>query len=200
MFKHAIVAATVATLIQAAPALAAPVQWTAGNGHWYEVITVEGITWTDAQAAALAAGGYLATIGDEAEDLFVQSLLPTPPEKSRSHYWIGATDETTEGVFAWVDGATPPFIVDPTSPWQPFRPGEPNNVSYGDDEFEDYLAYDFNGGWGWNDAPDDLQKHHPFVRGYILERNTIPEPASLTLLAIGGLTAVWARRRRNIQA
>ncbi len=191
MLKHVFAAATVAVMIQAAPAVAAPIQWTiaeGGNDQWYEVIAAEGITWTAAQAAAAAAGGYLATIGSLEEDAFVQSLLPTNVA-SRSHYWIGATNIGT-GPFTWVDGTSWSY----TNFWG----GEPNNATYGDDE-EDYLAYDFRGGYAWNDAPNELHRYYPFVRGYVLEKNaatSVPEPASLTLLAISGLAAAWVRRRR----
>ena len=69
--------------------------WSA-NGHEYEVVTSEGITWTSASTAAQASGWYLVTIGSAAENSFVESLL-NPGLASRSHFWIGATDQVSEG-------------------------------------------------------------------------------------------------------
>ena len=200
MFRHAVAAAVVVATIQAAPARAEMVQWSSaagGNDHWYEVVEAPGISWTAAQAAAQAVGGYLASIESAEEDGFVQGLLNavTPAAQYRDHYWIGGTDEGSERSFRWVD---------PSASWgyENWHGGEPNNVQYWDDEqrpyFENYVAYDFRDQWRWNDAPNELGE---LVRGYVVERNgaplsSIPEPASLTLLAIGGLAAIRARRRR----
>ena len=46
------------------------VQWE-GNEHWYRVID-GGISWLDAKDAAEEAGGYLATITSQEEDLLSQ--------------------------------------------------------------------------------------------------------------------------------
>ncbi len=184
MFKRVLALMAVAWAAQASAAHAAPVLWGV-NGHAYDVIAAEGITWTEARSAAqaLGAGWDLASIGDAAEDQFVQSLLPLAVAE-RSHYWIGGTDVAIEGSFAWVDG----------TPWtyQNFWGGEPNNAF--DDEH--YLAYDLRGStYAWNDAPNSLAQFG-FARGYVAERGvqTVPEPAT-ALLALGGLAAVWMRRR-----
>jgi len=156
-----------------------------GNGHEYDVITAEGFSWTDARAAAVAMGpGWdLATITSGAEDAFVTSLLPISPP-SRSHYWLGGTDAAAEGTFVWVTGE--PFTY--TNWW----PGEPNNSGN-----EDFIAYDFRGGWAWNDVPDSIPD---LVRGYLIERavtvTPVSEPASLTLFGVG-LAALAALRRRR---
>ena len=43
------------------------------GGHEYDIVTAEGITWTDANAAAAAMGGgwRLATVTSAAEDAFL---------------------------------------------------------------------------------------------------------------------------------
>src|SRR6476661_4455824 len=74
-------------------------------GHEYQVVLSTGLTWSSARAAALTLGsGWdLATIGDAGENTFVKGLLNTSAP-DRSHFWIGATDEVTEGNWLWVDG------------------------------------------------------------------------------------------------
>ena len=55
-----------------------------GNGHWYRVVHVPaGLMWNDANEAARAEGGYLATITSAEENAFVFSLIQDPI------YWNG---------------------------------------------------------------------------------------------------------------
>ena len=70
---------------------ATPVEWSVssgGNGHFYEVIS-EALTWTDARDAAISAGGYLATITSEAEDIFVWNLLDSSHFGGHYGPWLG---------------------------------------------------------------------------------------------------------------
>ena len=62
----------------AGTAIADPVEWpiaSGGNGHLYEAILTDPVTWDDTQTAAEAAGGYLATITSPEENAFVFSLV-----------------------------------------------------------------------------------------------------------------------------
>ena len=119
------------------------------------MVFAEGITWSAARDAALALGGGwdLATVTSAAEDALVVSLLPTNP-LSRSHFYLGATIDPLTGAFTWVSGE--PFVY---TNWGVGQPSGGENT----------LAYDFNGGWRWNDAPDDLGAYG-FSRGYVIER------------------------------
>jgi hypothetical protein len=86
-------------------ASADPVPWS-GNGHYYRVVSVTGsITWEDANAAAIAAGGYLATITTKAENDFVFSLVNNPT------YWNGYSGP-------WLGGYQSPATQQPTSNWR----------------------------------------------------------------------------------
>ena len=175
---------------------AAPVTWP-NNGHEYQVVAVAGISWSNARAAAQALGpGWdLATIGSTEENTFVESLLNSGLS-DRAHFWLGATDEVTEGTWVWVDGTPWSF-----SDWWPGEPGNTND--------EDFLAYDLrNGSWAWNDAPDDLGAVFPgFPQGYVAERSisaapgpstpvpTLSEWALLILTLLVGMYGVFRVRR-----
>lgn len=159
----------------------------AGNGHEYSIVSSEGVTWTAARAAAtaLGAGWDLATITSAAEKAFVVGLLPAGPA-SRSHFWLGGTDASAEGVWTWVTGEAFTY----TDWWG----GEPNNSGN-----EDYLALDYRGSWAWNDAPDNLGAIFGFARGYVIERRLpgqVPEPGTLVLVALGAGALLGMRRRK----
>lgn len=162
------------------------------NGHEYEVVRSEGITWEAARAAAqsLGPGWDLVTIGLENENTFVENLLGTANLADRSHFWMGATDTAIEGTWVWVDGTPVTF-----SDWWA---GEPNDVF----SSEDFLAYDLRGAaWAWNDAPAVLPPVYP--RGYVAERvapQAVPEPTSIALIGLGllGLAAARRKARRKV--
>src|ERR1035438_3846734 len=93
-------------LLITSPGLASanPVSWS-GNGHFYDVISVSGtISWEDANAAALAVGGYLATITSQAENDFAFLLV------NNATYWHGSSGP-------WLGGYQSPATNQPDANW-----------------------------------------------------------------------------------
>jgi hypothetical protein len=128
------------------------------NGHSYYV--TDGLmTWAEAEAWALSKGGHLVAINDAAEDAWMQGSLGL----SNGYYWLGGSDEASEGVFTWVTGE--PFS------YQNFLIGEP------DDDIEmggggDFLALSA-ANWGWLDTNGNFIG---FVNGAIAE---VPGPTGI---------------------
>lgn len=168
----------------------APVQWR-GNGHYYEAVSAPlGITWSDAQLAAEAIGGHLATIDSAVENAFVFSLIDDPL------FWNSYSGP-------WLGGLQPDGSPEPSENWQwvtgePFgytnwSSGQPNNAGEVNDE--DSLHF-----WTissvrspqWNDIAGGSISYRPV--GYVVE--FVPEPSSFLVAAIGlcGMLACGQRR------
>ena len=117
-----------------------------GNGHFYS-LTSGRSNWLDSQAEAETRGGYLVAINDAAEQQFiVQTFLSGA--SSTETYWIGLTDQDTEGTFEWVNGEQVTYTN--------WYPGEPNDFNVG----EDYVIINWHFTQGqtaspgdWNDVP-----------------------------------------------
>jgi len=187
--------AVLAFVFAGSTARASLIQWS-GNGHWYEAIPAS-IAWTDAKAAAEAKGGYLATITSAAENTFVAGIVAS------SEYWHLLGGNFTAG--PWLGGFQPQGSPEPAGNWQwvtgetwsysNWTPEEPNNGVGGTPE--DALLLWKSGssvppyGTTWNDGPSS----DAFPSGYIIEY--IPEPASLSLFALGAAGLLAQRRTRN---
>jgi hypothetical protein len=98
------------------------------SGHTYYVLA--DMVWTASEALAVRFGGHLATINDAAENTFVSGSFPG------DGLWIGLTDQSSEGTFAWISGQPVTFVH--------WASGEPNNAG----GMEDYT--ELSGGY-WND-------------------------------------------------
>lgn len=166
------------------PALAdyAWIQWTGqgSNGHWYARTEVP-LFWNDAEAAAVAAGGHLVSISSEAENNFVYTTFVVP--LNRGH-WIGFTDQAVEGTWEWSSGEPVTFTK--------WIPGEPNNASTlptGEDHAIMAPSTSTHPGW-WADANGTSINVGSEAYAVI----EVPEPATLWLLAAGGLAMI---RRRH---
>jgi hypothetical protein len=123
--------------------------------HQFEVMPGE-VTWLEAKAAALARGGYLATVTSAQEWDELQSVLMA---SGQLNFWLGATDERSEGAWRWVTGE--PFTF---SLW---NSGEPNNCCGGEHFLAVTPAF-------WNDAGN---RTSPDSRAsYVVERGLNSDP------------------------
>ena len=172
-----------------------PIQWATsegGNDHYYEYIPYIGkatTLWEDAMLAAqalehLGNEGYLASILSEEEGLWIlDELFPTEAQRTPWSAWIGAFRDDTGSPWEWVSS-------EPWGSYEPWTPGvvpmEPGDAVY--------AAFTYRGlpdWWGsWNGVEPDEEY---LVSGFIVEY--VPEPATISLLAIGGLLGL--RRRRH---
>lgn len=114
-----------------------------------------GLTWTEADAAARAMGGLLVSVNTAEEDAFIRGVLAEHDrlwsaenrDGARNGPWIGLfqPDGSSEpgGGWTWLDGTTPAF-----NGW---HPNQPDNFI--GDKFAFY--WEWRGSIGWADQTDD---------------------------------------------
>ena len=169
---------------------AAPITWetaACGNGHSYELFDAS-INWDGANAAAISAGGHLATITSREENLFITSALGG---SLLYYHWIGGyqPDGSVEpaGGWSWVTGETFAY-----NNWMPGTPPEPNNWVGNENRiiFDHAIIAD---GYAWNDLIGSWNS-----RGYVVEYEPapVPEPSTMLLLGSGLVGLVGYGRRR----
>jgi hypothetical protein len=146
------------------------------------------LSWSAAEAAAVADGGTLAVLTTSAQTAAVYNGLIgngffTQPGGEANQAWLGATpadgsSSTTDPEnWAWVTGA----------PWTAFDagnfdPGEPNGDSEG-------LAINRIGTDQWNDEGT-------LVGGYIVEVRGVPDSCSTQFLMVGACALMGAVGRK----
>jgi hypothetical protein len=137
-----------------------------GNGHRYQVVPVSaGVTWQQANAAALAADGYLATITSAAENSFVFSLIDRASMWSSSGAWRFGP---------WIGGVQPPGSAEPAGGWgwgtgeafaySNWYAGQPDNGNGNQDRIYFFTASPLERAatWGDKNGSDTLP-------GYVIE-------------------------------
>lgn len=98
------------------------------DGHLY-FLTSASSGWLAAQQEAASLGGNLVTVNDAAENNWLKQTFGTTTE-----YWIGFTDQATEGSYVWISGE-PVTYTD-------WGTGEPNNSGN-----QDFGVMNFRGAW-----------------------------------------------------
>ena len=128
------------------------------GGHCYSL--TESLTWTDAEAAAEAAGGFLVTVNDAAEH---QWLTDTFQQES---FWIGfhrLSASPNDFDFVWASGQAVTFTN-----WVEQEPTRGDEI---------YVAMNQHVVGGWNDLANGTFKG-------IVEKNcAVPEPS--TIIGLG---------------
>ena len=152
---------------------AVPVQWSE-NGHWYEAVATDLLTWSQAKLAAEQTGGYLVTLTSASENTFVYNLI-----KDNDSFW----NEVNGEFGPWIGAYQLPSGAEPAGGWtwvtgeawtyNGFASGQPSN-SGGDQEYAHYWASPARS-YTWNDLADVAS-----VKAYIIEwNNPVPEPTTL---------------------
>ena len=169
--------------MSAAPQRATPpVRWAladGGNGHWYRAV-LEPIAWHDANAAAAAAGSYLATITSARENAFVYDLV-----NDDRRFWDDSNPRHKHGHGPWLGGrqvaGSPPgdnwqWVTGEKFACARWAPGQPNDNRPVGPAKQDYLHFLGDGklmGPTWNDLSGEA-----LLPGYVVEsRAKPPEPA-----------------------
>lgn len=123
-----------------------PIKETEYNGHKYKLFCFN-VSWKDAKSFAEKVGGHLVTVSSKEENDVVKELASNTKYDA---YWMGATDEASEGNFKWVTGESFAYM----------GPGGFDNAGGG----ENYLGI-WNG--NWNDFANDYCRSGKI--GYIVE-------------------------------
>lgn len=191
---------------------------TGPGGHLYEVVTDTSVSWSQAQAAADQAGGFLATIGDAQEQAFVEGLLSDADAPTGS-YWFGLHQIQTTGEYRPLSGAA--------TNYDHFLAGQPDNNGGNETSGSILWSTAADGGTNgaaarrgfWNDLPDvnpTVNSIYPDLNrgGYLVEfkgtgpafnngdgdnllghPNSVPLPAAAGLFPAGAAVAALAMRR-----
>ena len=115
--------------------------------------------WKSAKTDAESRGGHLATITSQEEWEAVRNEVGPLP----STYWLGGTDEKSEGVWEWITGEAWKFTK--------WAANEPNNL--GDEDFLQTWGPSLDGNRAWNDNQFNENRN-----GYILEFGYYSNPNS----------------------
>jgi hypothetical protein len=193
------------TIASSAPA--AIVQWTGpgSNGHWYEVINnvvnniPAPISWDVAEAAAVAKGGYLATLTSADENYWVFNNVVVPYYRGvdGGGPWIGgywdSPDPNSPDYHNWKWVTGEPWSYTNWYPGEPDYYWEDNRVGYATGYYDNPNAHNA-GKWVDNINSGAFEGWHHV--GYVVEYD-VPEPASIFVWSILGVASFYLIRRHR---
>jgi len=141
LFVGLLLVATIANARPLSPPIINP-----NNHHSYLLLDTS--TWKDSEAEAIALGGHLATIHNQAEEDWMVRTFGSYGGKQRL-LWIGLSDTAKKFHFSWSSGESLSYTC--------WAPGEPNNAGRGEDFVAIYYPNHSQAGkWNdWNDRTED---------------------------------------------
>jgi hypothetical protein len=148
-----------ASLPQVNNPASAPGEPVAFNGKWYRYYP-EVLSWKEARAKCVALGGELAVIESDEENWFIGQHVAAA---GGIEAWIGATDETNEGVWTTPSGGRLVYVN--------WAKSQPNNKGSG--EHYGIIIRAMN--WAWSDQPNVSDQHRP---GFVCKWDAAPASAS----------------------
>ncbi len=187
--KRVSVCTGILVLLINSPAMADTYTWNEYGGHSYALTQTFG-SWTDMENEAIAAGGHLVAIGDQAENDWVFNTFQDADTNGTARMWIGlyqqpAGSEPAGGWDYWSNGEPVTYLN-----W--YTPTEPNDHN-GEDYAHMYMPGSGREGF-WNDW-----KHEEQLFPGVIELDTVvPEPSIPVMLFTGaaGLLVYALRKRR----
>jgi hypothetical protein len=168
------------------------------NGSTYYLLAPD--TWHNSEEQAVALGGHLVTIDDAAENAWVFSTFEDFAGTPRN-LWIGLTDHTQEGTWAWVSGAPVAYTN--------WKFGEPNDASGTEDYGMIFNRFEPGAPYGpWNDMFNGPPHFGGFPVNGVVEIESAKVPALSTrgeiafalLLALAALAHLSRRREARLRA
>ncbi|KAL5005711.1 hypothetical protein ScPMuIL_016869 [Solemya velum] len=125
-----------------------PVEWKEfGQSCYYFSDSME--TWHDAEEYCISAGGYLIEIESEAENNFVAGQIQEM--EKQMNYWIGGTDEFSEGSWRWSYSGRAMVYTD----WYYYQPDNARGENYGmpylGTQNHAMLSIEWSGTFMWDD-------------------------------------------------
>ena len=185
-----------AALAALASAASSQLTMNPANGHYYQAVNVPaGLTWSAANAAATASGGYLASITSADENAFVYGLFDpntffSDPalNGNRLGPWFGGFRLQAQSSFSWTSGEAFAYTN--------WRSGQPDGAGGGDQFTQFYAGGGLGSTWG-DDTNDSATSGLANPRGYVVEYSTnpVPEPSAFAALGLGA-AAMLKRRKR----
>ena len=116
------------------------------NNNTYHLLSAA--SWEDSASYALALGGFLTTVDDEAENTWLFDTFASWDNQSR-HLWTGLSDANSEGDYRWHDGT--PFLYRDWGDSQPSEGGDEHYVHIASTNMGNIMP------GTWNDLENDPQ-------------------------------------------
>lgn len=137
-------------------------EYSAFNGHYYQVFEPDSITWEEAKQRCEQMGGYLATITSAEEQAFVDSLIEN---SGKNGLWLGAYRQQSDKEFVWLTGE--PFQYTNWSAGQP-------DYSYQTEDMLMLYTYHNSQFGKWNDLTNEGWYDVPASKmGFICEWDSL---------------------------